>query len=210
MSERDHTDDELRDRLAAADPARRVSVDPIPDHLTEQIMTTTIPTNTPSPELDSPDPLRPRRWIVPALAGVTAAVAAAIGVTTLGGGNTPVTATPLELSSTGGDALASCLPFSVDILDDMVTAFEGTVTTVDGPTVELDIDRWYNDGTGSSAETVIVNAPEGMEALIGGVAFEPGRQYLVSADAEGNVAYCGYTAPATDDLRASFQQAFPG
>jgi hypothetical protein len=208
MNEHHHTADEgLRDRLAAADPAKRVSIKPIPAQLMEHIMTTTTPTPT---HPDSPAPARPaRRWQLPAIGGAAAAaVAAVIGVATLGGGNSPVTAAPLELTG-GGDAMASCLPFSVDILDDMVTAFEGTVTGVDGPTVTLDIDRWYNDGTGSAAETVIVNAPEGMEALIGGVAFEAGDQFLISADAEGNVAYCGYTAPATDDMRAAFEQAFP-
>lgn len=207
MNEHDHTADGLRDRLAAADPAQRVSVDPLPDHLMEQIMTTTLPT----PELadDRRTQRRSRRWTLPALGGA-GAVAAVIGVATLGGGSSPATATPLELTGSGGDAMASCLPFSVDILDDMVIAFEGTVTAVDGPTVQLDIDRWYNDGTGSSAATAIVNAPEGMEALIGGISFEPGGQYLVSADGDGNVAYCGYTAPATDDMRAAFEQAFPG
>ena len=206
MNEQHHTADELRDRLAAADPAKRVSIDPIPDHLLEHIMTTTTPTLESEP---SPAPVRRgRRWKLPALGGAAAAVAAVIGVATLGG-NSPATATPLELTGGAGDAMASCLPFSVDILDDMVTAFEGTVTAVDGPTVTLDVDRWYNDGTDSGAGTVIVNAPEGMEALIGGIAFEPGGQYLISADAEGNVAYCGYTAAATDDMRASFEQAFP-
>ena len=151
-----------------------------------------------------------RRWRLPALGGAAAAaVAAVIGVAPLGGGSNPATATPLELNGGGGDAMASCMPFSVDILDDMVTALEGTVTAVDGPTVTLDVDRWYHDGTDSAAQTVIVNAPEGMEALIGGIAFETGGQYLISADAEGNVAYCGYTAPATNDMRASFAQAFP-
>lgn len=207
MNEHDHTDEELRDRLAAADPAQHVSVNTIPHHLMEHIMTTTTPTTD---HTDSPSSARPaRRWRLPALGGAAAAVAAVIGVATLGGGNSPVTATPLELTG-GGDAMASCLPFSVDILDDMVTAFEGTATAVDGATVMLEIDRWYHDGTGSGAEVATVNAPEGMEALIGGIAFEPGGQYLVSADAEGNVAYCGYTAPATDDMRASFEQAFPG
>jgi hypothetical protein len=208
MTEHDNAADGLRDRLAAVDPAQRVSVDPVPDHLLEQIMTTTIP--TPRPADDHPTRARSRRWALPVLGGAGAAVAALIGIATLGGGNSPVTATPLELTGTGGDAMASCLPFSVDILDDMVTAFEGTVTAADGPTVELDVDRWYNDGTASNADTVVVTAPEGMEALIGGIAFEPGGRYLVSADAEGNVAYCGYTAPATDDMRAAFEQAFPG
>jgi hypothetical protein len=170
MTEHDNAADGLRDRLAAVDPAQRVSVDPVPDHLLEQIMTTTIP--TPRPADDRPTSGRSRRWALPVLGGAGAAVAALIGIATLGG-NSPATARPLELTGTGGDAMASCLPFSVDILDDMVTAFEGTVTAVDGPTVELDVDRWYNDGTASNADTVVVTAPEGMEALIGGFAFEP-------------------------------------
>jgi hypothetical protein len=206
MNEHDHTADEaLRGRLAAADPAQRVSVDPIPDHLMEQIMTTTTPEHT-----DPSSPARPGgRWKLPALGGAVAAVAAVIGIATLGGTNSPATATPLELTG-GDDAMMSCLPFSVDILDDMPTAFEGTVTAVEGPTVTLEVDRWYHDGTGSGAGTVVVNAPEGMEALIGGIAFEVDGQYLISADADGNVSYCGYTAPASDEMRASFEQAFPG
>jgi hypothetical protein len=213
MNEQHHPDaDGLRDRLAAVDPARRVSIDPIPDHLMEHIMTTT-PTlpDTPTGAGHSAPSTPGRRWKpAAALGGVAAAVAAtAIGVATLGGGNAAVTAEPIELTG-GNDALASCLPFSVDILAEMPTAFEGTVTAVDGPTVTLEIDRWFADTTGSAAETAVVNAPEGMEALIGGIAFEPGSQYLISADAEGNVSYCGYTAPATDELRASFEAAFPG
>ncbi len=204
--------DHLRDRLAAADPARGAPIDPIPNHLMEQIMNTTLTTPTPSDSSPDRAPERARRgWRLPAaLSGVaTAAVAAIVGVVALGGGTSPVTADPLELTS-GSDALASCMAFSTDILTGIPTAFEGTVISVDGPTVTLDVDQWYADGTDSAAESVVINAPEGMEALIGGIAFEPGGQYLVSADAEGNVAYCGYTAAATDDLRAAFDEAFPG
>ncbi len=214
MNEHHHTDgDALRDRLAAVDPARRVSINPIPDHLMEHIMTTTPTLNDTPTGAAGPTPTAPgRRWKLPAaIGGAAAAVAAAaIGVATLGGGNAAVTAEPLELSGGGGDIMASCLPFSVEILAEMPTAFEGTVTAVDGPTVTLEIDRWFADGTGSAAESAVVNAPEGMEALIGGIAFEPGSQYLISADAEGNVSYCGYTAPSTDELRSSFEAAFPG
>jgi hypothetical protein len=32
---------------------------------------------------------------------------------------------------------------------------------------------------------------------------------LVSAGNDGTVGYCGYTAPATDELRANFDIAFP-
>ncbi len=211
MNEQDPTaDDDIRARLAAADPAHRVAIEPITQQLMEHIMTTTSSPTTGHADNATPAP-PPRRWRRPAaLAGVaTAAIAAAIGVAALGGGSTPATAAPLELAA-GGDTMASCMQFSVDILADMPTAFEATVTAVDGPTVTLDIDRWYHDSTGSDAESVVVNAPEGMEALIGGIAFEAGGQYLISASAEGNVSYCGYTGPATDELRASFEQAFPG
>jgi hypothetical protein len=210
MNEQDPSaSDDVRARLAAADPANRVAIEPITQHLMEHIMTTT----TPSPQhTDNSTPTRPpRRWRRPAVltGAASAAIAAVIGVATLGGGNSPVTAAPLELAG-GGDAMAMCMQFSVDILADMPTAFEATATAVDGPTVTLDIDHWYRDSTGSNADSVVVNAPAGMEALIGGIAFEAGGHYLISASAEGNVSYCGYTGPATDELRASFDQAFPG
>ena len=101
-------------------------------------------------------------------------------------------------------ALMSCLPFSVDILDDMELAFEGTVTNVDRDQLTLDVVTWYRGG---DAEQVQITAPLGMEALIGGIPFEVGGSYLVSAT-DGVVNYCGYTGVATDELRAAFDQAF--
>ncbi len=212
MNDQDRHDD-LRARLAGVDPARRAATPPIPPNLLEQIMTTnTVPTAGPSREHDTArttsTPAR-RRWRMPAaFGGLAAAVAVAVGVATLGGGS-PASAEPIRLTGSD-DAMAMCLPFSTDILGEMPTAFAGTVTAVDGATVTLDIDRWYRDGTGSDAEAAVVNAPEGMEALIGGIAFEVGGDYLVSADAEGNVSYCGYTGPATDELRTAYDAAFPG
>ncbi len=207
MNERNDTDDGLRDRLAAADPARRASIEPIPLHLMEHVMTTTL--SQPASN-DEPAPARRRnRWKLPAvLGGVAAATAVVAGVAALRDDGSTTTA-PLVLSG-GGDALASCMPFSTEILAEMPTALEGTVTAVDGPTVTLTIDRWYHDSTNSSALEVVVNAPQGMEALIGGVAFETGNSYLITADTDGNVNYCGYSAPATDELRAAFDEAFPG
>ena len=57
------------------------------------------------------------------------------------------------------------------------------------------------------AQMATLVAPEGMEALIGGVTFEPGQQYLISAT-EGVVNYCGLSGPATPELQALFDQAF--
>ena len=92
----------------------------------------------------------------------------------------------------------SCLPFSVDILDDMEVAFEGTVRAVDADLLTLDVVTWY---TGGDAEQVQITAPLGMEAFIGGIPFEVGGSYLVTAS-NGVVNYCGYTGVATPEFRA--------
>ncbi len=47
-----------------------------------------------------------------------------------------------------------------------------------------------------------------VEALIGGVEFVPGQQYLITAY-DGVVNYCGHSGPATPELQALFDQAFP-
>ncbi len=46
--------------------------------------------------------------------------------------------------------------------------WSATVTAVDGETITLTVDRWY---AGGDAETVILHADQGMEALIGGIDF---------------------------------------
>ena len=98
-----------------------------------------------------------------------------------------------------------CMVFDTAILADMPVAFEGTVTSVDGDVVTLEVDRWFTDG---DATQVTLNAPQGMEALIDGIAFEVGGQYLITAT-DGAVNYCGYSAASTPEMRAAFEQAFP-
>lgn len=100
--------------------------------------------------------------------------------------------------------MASCLAFDPAILADMPVAFEGTVTAVDGNQVTLDVDHWFKGG---DTDEVIVTAPQGLEALIGGISFEDGEQYLVSAS-EGQVNYCGFSGQSTTELRAGFEEAF--
>jgi hypothetical protein len=111
----------------------------------------------------------------------------------------------MELSAGADDTMASCIAFSPAELANVADiAFEGTVAEVDGPIVTLSVDEWF-EGTGP--DTVVLNAPEGMEALIGGIPFVAGEQYLVSAQ-DGNVNYCGFSGPSTPEYRSSFQQAF--
>ncbi len=116
------------------------------------------------------------------------------------------TDSPMELSAGEGDGMMSCLPFDPEVLATFPVAFEGTVTSVDGDRVTLDVDRWF---TGGDGEQVVVVAPQGLEALIGGIAFEVGGQYLVSAS-DGVVNYCGFSGESTPELRAGFEAAFEG
>ena len=111
----------------------------------------------------------------------------------------------IELAAAGEDAFASCIAFSPEELAKVGdVAFEGTVTEVDGTTVTLSVDEWF---TGGSADDVVLNAPQGMEALIGGIPFVAGEQYLISAQG-GNVNYCGFSGPSTPEYRTAFQEAF--
>jgi hypothetical protein len=88
----------------------------------------------------------------------------------------------------------------------MPLAFEGTVTGVDGDVVTLDVDRWFKGG---DATQVTITAPAGFEALIGGIEFDEGAQYLITAT-DGVVNYCGFSGPSTPEMRAAFEEAFPG
>ena len=111
---------------------------------------------------------------------------------------------PLELSAGSGGAMASCMALDPAILGEMPVAFEGTATAVEGDRVTLDVDHWF---TGGDADEVVVTAPMGLEALIGGISFKVGETYLVSAT-NGTVNYCGFSGPATEELRAVFGEAF--
>jgi len=146
---------------------------------------------------------QPRQpWII-AAASVAAASLAVVGVLSLTGNPAPV-GPPLQLSLGEGDAMLSCLPFEVGILADMSMAFAGTATAIDGDHITLTVDHWY---MGGDAAEVSLIGPAGLEALIGGIAFETGGQYLITAE-NGNVNYCGYSGVATPEMRAAFDQAF--
>ncbi len=112
---------------------------------------------------------------------------------------------PLELSLGESNAMASCLPVEAATLADMAPAFLGTVTDIEGETITLDVDNWYAGA--DPAEAVELHAEQGLEALIGGIDFQVGEQYLITA-AQGNVNYCGYSGPADPTLTALFDEAF--
>ena len=102
------------------------------------------------------------------------------------------------------DLNARCAQPTAELLAQFDQAFEGTVTAIEGDTVTLQTTDVYN---GQVGETVVVTAPAGMDKLIGLVHFKVGGTYLVSAY-QGSVSLCGYTGPATGELRSLFQKAF--
>jgi hypothetical protein len=122
-----------------------------------------------------------------------------------GPGTTQQTDPPLSLSlGETGAAMASCMPVSSRILADMPIAFRATATAVDGETVTLSVGEWFS---GDSGNSVVLAAPPGLEALIGGIDFRRGDDYLVTATG-GVVNYCGYSGEATPELEAVFAEAF--
>jgi len=146
------------------------------------------------------------------LLGVAAAAIVAIGGAVIvgnnnGGDSTEVAAgPPIELSLGDSNAMSSCIVFDVALLADMSPAFAGTATSVEGETVTLTVDRWY---AGGDASTAVLKGTAGSPALIAGFEFEVGQQYLITAS-EGKVNFCGYSGPATPELTAAFDAAFPG
>lgn len=149
-----------------------------------------------------------QRTRAPWYAGAAAAavVALALIIPALNGGASPSATPPLGLSLGAGDSMASCIAFDVAFLAQMPMAFEGTVTAMENDVVTLSVDRWFKGG---DATTVELSAPSGLEALIGGIAFIEGDQYLISAG-DGAVNYCGFSGPATPELTAAFEEAFGG
>lgn len=200
-------DDPIRARLTGNDPLHRhPHIHPAepPQHLLEQIMNNNTVTNEPSTSEHATTPSRHRRrnWTLAGTGAVAAATVAGIVAFT---GGSPAPTTAMELGLGADDIMASCMPVSADILDDMPLAFAGTAVSVEGETVTLDVTDWY---AGGDTDQVILTATAGMEALIGGIAFEPGATYLVSAT-DGVVNYCGYTGPATPELQSVYDAAFP-
>lgn len=205
-------DEQLRDRLGRVDPAiGDASITPVTSpearSLLEDIMSTPVIEQTPEHTAPAPGPRRQRR---PLLALATAAAVTvglvAVGITVLGGGDDSPdqVATVLELEAPASDPMAMCMVLEPAILAENPIAFKGTVTSAEGGVVTLTIDEAYR---GVDADVATLQAAEGMEALIGGIDWQVGEQYLVSAY-EGVVNYCGQTGPATPELQAMYDAAY--
>jgi hypothetical protein len=190
------TDDDLRDRLAAANPTPPSDpVDPIESDRARALMEDIMSTGT--------TPTRAEPRFARILTAAAAALVVVIGGTTLVGGFGP-SGDPLILTADGSDSMAMCLEFDVATLAEMGPAFAGTVVELTDSVATLEVDRWFTEG---DAEIVEIAYTPGFEALIGTPALEVGQRYLITAT-EGVVNGCGYSGLATPEYEAVFEQAF--
>lgn len=220
-------DDQLRDRIGRLDPLiDGASIEPVTSStaraLLEDIMSTPV-SNEPTPAQHQSR--RPSWRIVGVAAAAVAALGIGIAVVNSGGdgdGEIAITTTApaaddttaptqapgkvkvLDLTAGAEDLTAMCIRLDASILRDVEVAFKGTVTMSENGIVQLTIDQAYK-GTDAGAATL--SAPQGMEALIGGMAFDVGQQYLIAA-VNGTVNYCGQSGPVTPELQALYDEAF--
>lgn len=193
------SDDHLRDRLSASNPiSPSHPVDPATSDRARALMEDVMS----SPTIEHRAVERRRRNLITAVA---AALIVVVGVGGLLATRSPSTgSTPLVLTAEGSTAMASCLPFDVQILADMSPAFAGTVTELTDSTATLRVDRWF---TGADTDTVEIQYTPGFEALIGTPQLEVGQSYLITAT-NGVVNGCGYSGLMTPDLETAFEKAF--
>lgn len=216
-----HDEAALRARLAASDPARpggpAEAASPAPASLTasiEEALVSNIDTARAAGEA-GPDRARRRRWLAAAavllVAVVGAGTAALVGGGDRTGGPGRAAGRVLALGLPAATSSASCMAFDVTILQDMPLAFAGTVRSASDGQVLLDVDRWFAaDPAQRRYDAVRLTTPgQNTSAALDGVTFDPGERYLVTAT-DGQVNGCGFSGPATPDLEAAFEQAFPG
>lgn len=203
------SDDELRHRMQAADPA--ASLPPAdPDRVTglvERAVTHDV-------RATGPRGRNRLTWLVAAAAVVL--LAAITGYAVFGRDDAPPTAgeepsgaveqdpgvATIELAGPVG--AGRCMVPSPELLAGQDLAFEATVTGIADGVVTLDPERFF---AGTAVDAVTVTAPPEAAMLDTGVVFEAGGTYLVAATG-GQVNGCGLSGEATPQLRALYDEAF--
>jgi hypothetical protein len=211
-------ENELRALLSDLDPmSARVPVEsptsPRARHQLEQIMSID---TTETVQSTSRFRGRGKTWLAAAAAVAAVAIGTTVAVSMNGGeegvDNGPGIQAPTVLALTapaGGPASAMCMQFDVAQLAQEPVAFAGTVTAITPQVVTLKVDHWYKGG---DADQVTVAAPASDQpnpVLEGGVDYQQGQRYLISALDDGTVTSCGYSGPATPDFEKQYEQAFP-
>ena len=194
----DGAQEQLLRRMQAADPAPTPAADSRTADLVEATMNTT-----------PVEPTTRRRW-APALA-------AAAAITLIGGGayailggkdasrvSPEATVTTLAMPAGGGTSIGNCIQFEVRYLREMPVALSGTATDVGDGTITLAVDRWYKGG---DADVVRLANYDPALVSLDGFAFVQGERYLIAAS-DGTVNFCGFSAPWSQQLANSYDEAF--
>jgi hypothetical protein len=199
--------DELLGRMQHADPAQGdVSPDPSwIDTLAQSTMEA--PMTTPEPAGGTR-----RTWILTAAAAAVVAAVGFGGYSALKGDDTRSNMaqekSSITLTVPASNASAMCMRVTPETVAQSQVAFDGTVASVEGAKVTLDVSKWY---VGGDAQQVVLTqtAPDQPIMLEGGVQLEQGKRYLVTAY-DGRVNGCGFSAEWSQELQDIWDQAFPG
>lgn len=193
-------EDELRDRLRAADPARHLTHFTTLHHEAREL--TEAPTMNTSPS--------GRTRLVLAAAAVAIVGAAGVGLV-LGNDEDPVAkspeTTPTKALTTATYTLgtqsptARCIVPDVNTIREVDVAFRAKVTARDGDQIELTPSTYY---TGPTSDRVVLDVQHAEGAISEAlpVDFIVGKEYIVAIE-QDTVRLCGFTAevqPGTDAL----------
>jgi hypothetical protein len=212
------SDDRLRELLRSRDPAAALPpADPgrvarlLEDAMSpSELSDVETPTHDLLPEKADPRRRTPLTWLVAAAAVL---VIAGVGAFAVFGGEEEPARVPNAIDERGSvlelraapPTQGRCAMVTAERLASSETAFEGTVTSVEGRRVSLRVDRWYRGG---DADVVDVTGPsESFRVLLDAVSFEKDGRYLVSAT-DGAVSVCGFSAAYSDELAAIYAEAF--
>jgi hypothetical protein len=155
----------------------------------------------------------PARWWVIAGAAAVVVVAVVLAVVlAMKGGDRSATGSDPHAASGGAlralrvpAAGGRCLVPSADLLARHPVAFEGRVSRVGADSATLTVAHRF---AGGPAGTVVVRRPP--RTTEPGIAFVPGRTYLLAAGSDGTVAVCGLSGEKTPALARMYAAAFAG
>ena len=199
--------DELFERLARLDRVGSAPMEsatgPRAAALMEQIMQTNI-----TPTAPVPSPARRRRPLMLAIGGLALTGVAALGFVILRGDDAQAPTTIALAPAPTAPAGARCMQLDASITQPVGTvAFRGTVVSVAGNAVTLDVTKWYANGTADQVVVTTATTDGTVDPELS-ASFEQGGDYLVSA-LDGQVMGCGMTAQYSTELDALYLGWFP-
>lgn len=202
------SDEALRHRLRAVDPAAEMSIDP-PDGpraaaLMEHIMNTPI---IPESLVEPTPPSRGRRnWLWGTLLGLGAVAGVTVGmlVSNSKDHDSAPAAVTAEYQLSGGVSMGMCININEYVPEPTLEGFRGVVTAIEGDTVTLKVSQWYRGGP---ADEVVLHVSDVPYPALDGIEFVLDGDYLVAVG-DGSVRTCGISGLYSADLAALYAKWF--